>query len=375
MNKISDFSLNMKVSKIQRRFRINKVKKLLGKFRELGLSKHARKIKFDEFSKLLRTKNVILNTRVIAEYYSQIGYKNKLNGQRILTSFIMKYFTVDILGNEKNRHPQDKVIISWAENLVDLFNNIDISDHSTFVNFGKFLVNYEIAMKQWLKGDKNRTIESIIISYKNRRDTIDEIKKNDNSKMDQNQKNAVIKEMNKQIKQLLSSLKILDKTFDIKYLEENYQQLYNNLEKGYKDLLSGLGSNMKKAFVNKVTEDLKKGEVKSLVFNFLEIGNRLIELCPKKYKKSFSKKFTQEYITEIFYDQEWNDKNKNFLLLILDTIIMFDSKENEKNNFKFKKIVSMLTQNNFVENAPKIVLMINEKIDGLVRLIMQLAKK
>lgn len=375
MSKISDFSLNIKISKIQRRFRINKIKKLLGRFRELELSKHAEKMKFDEFSKLLRTRNVILDTRVIAEYYSQIGYKNKLNGQRILTSFILKYFALDILGTEKNRHPQDKVIISWGENLVDLFNNIDINDHSTFVNFGKFLVNYEVAMTQWLKGDKNRTIESIIISYKNRRDTINEIEKNDNSKMDQNQKNAVIKEINEQIKELLNCLKILDKTFDIKYLEENYQQVYNNLEKGYEQLLSGLGNNMKKAFVDKVTEDLKKGEVKSLVFNFLEIGERLTEICPKKYKKSFSKKFTQEYITEIFYEQEWNNSNKNFLLLILDTIIMFDSKENEKKNFQFKEMVSILTLNNFVENAPKIVLMINEKIDDLVRLIMQLAKE
>ena len=107
MSKISDFSLNIKISKIQRIFRIKKVKKLLGRFRELELSKHAGEMKFDEFSKLLRTRNVILDTRAITEYYSQIGYKNKLNGQRILTSFILKYFALDILGTEKNRHPQD----------------------------------------------------------------------------------------------------------------------------------------------------------------------------------------------------------------------------------------------------------------------------
>ena len=54
---------------------------------------------------------------------------------------------------------------------------------------------------------------------------------------------------------------------------------------------------------------------------------------------------------------------------------MFDSKENEKKNFEFKNTVSILTLNNFTENAPKIILMINERIDDLVRLIMQLAKK
>ena len=375
MNKISEFKLNLNISKIQKIFRINKIKKHLAEFRELQISQCAEGGDFDNFSKFLRTKNVIVKTRVISEYYSKIGYKNKLNGQKILTSYILKNFSDIILGAEKNRHPQDKVVISWGENLVDLFNNLAVDNYSTFINFGKFLVNYEKIINEWLKNDKNRTIESIVISYKNMRDTIEEINKTENSKMAREQKKNVIYEINNQIKQLLNSLRILDKDFDIKYLKENYQQVYDNLEKGYEKILSGLAISVKKAFLNKITEDLKKGELKSLVFNFIEIGERLIEICPKKFKKTFSKKFSQEHITDIFYDQDWNEQNKVFLLLILDTIILFDSKENEKNNFEFKNTISILTLNKFIDNIPKIILMINEKIDDLVRLIMKLTNE
>lgn len=375
MNKISEFKLNLKISRIQKKFRINKIKKHLTEFRELEISKYAEGGDFDNFSKFLRTKNVILKTRVISEYYSKIGYKNKLNGQKILTSYILKFFSDIILGVEKNRHPQDKVVISWSENLVDLFNNLEVDNYSTFINFGKFLVNYEKVINEWLQNDKNRTIESIVISYKNMQDTIEEINKTEDSKMSLEQKKNVIIEINNQINQLLNSLRILDKDFDINFLEKNYQQVYDNLEKGYEKILTGLTISVKKAFVNKITEDLKKGELKSLVFNFIEIGERLIEICPKKFKNTFSKKFSQEHITEIFYDQDWNEQNKIFLLLILDTIILFDSKENEKNNFEFKNIISILTLNKFIDNIPKIILMINEKIDDLVRLIIKLAKK
>ena len=312
MSKISDFKLNIKISKIQRLFRINKVNKMLREFRELEISQHAGKIDFDKFSKLLRTKKVILKTRAISEYYSKIGYENKLNGQKILTSYILKYFATDILGIEKNRHPQDKVIISWGENLVDIFDNMEINDHSTFTTFGKFLVNYERSMNEWLQGDKNRTIESIIISYKNRRDTIEEIKKTDETKMSPDQKEKVIEEITKQNNQLLNSLIILDKTFDIRYLEKNYQEVYDNLEKGYEKLLSGLALNAKKAFVDKVTLDLKKGEIKSLVFNFVEIGERLIEICPTRYKKVLKKNFQKITLLKFFMINVGIIKTNNF---------------------------------------------------------------
>lgn len=375
MNKISEFKLNIKISKIQRLFRINKVNKMLREFRELEISKHAGKINFKKFCKLLRTKKVVLKTCEISKYYSKIGYKNKLNGQKILSSYIFKYFADNILEIEKNRYTNDKEIISWGENLVDLLDNIEINDYNTFITFGKFLVNYERLMNEWLKSDKNRTIESIIISYKYNRDTIEKIKETDKIKMSPDQKKDIIDEITKQNNELLNSLIILDKSFNIKYLEKNYQEIYNNLEKGYDKLLTDLTLNAKKAFVDKVKLDLQQGEIKSLVFNFIEIGKRLIEICPKRYKKSFEKKFTKEYITDIFYDRCWNNSNKQFLLLILDTIIMFDSKENEKENFKFKNIVSVLTLNNFIENAPKIILIVNEKIDDLIRLIIKLAKK
>ena len=58
-------------------------------------------MEFNSFSKIIRSKDVILKTRAISEYYNTIGFKNKLNGQKILTSYILKYFAKDILEMRK----------------------------------------------------------------------------------------------------------------------------------------------------------------------------------------------------------------------------------------------------------------------------------
>jgi len=167
---------------------------------------------------------------------------------------------------------------------------------------------------------------------------------------------------------------MLDNSFDIKYLEKNYKLVYDNLEHAYMNVFSDLAINMKKAFSDKITEDLKNGKIKSLVLNFVEMGERLLKICPERYKTSLKNNFTQEHITEIFYDIEWNDANKEFMVLILDTIIMFDSKENENENFKFKNRIEIMTLNNFSVNAPKAIIMINNNIDKLVEVIIGLVK-
>ena len=60
---------------------------------------------------------------------------------------------------------------------------------------------------------------------------------------------------------------------------------------------------------------------------------------------------------------------------MVDSIIMFDSKENEKKNFEFKQNINILTLNDYENNMVKIILLINEKIDDLVKLIFEFAKK
>ena len=283
----NNITVNSKVGLIQRNFRLKKINSLFDKFRELKLSQNAEKMEFNNFSKIIRSKEVILNTRAISEYYNSIGFKNKLNGQKLLTSYILKYFANDILGDEKNWHRDDNAIIQWGENLVDLFQNLKINDYRSFKTFGNFLISYEEAILLWLQGDKSRTIESIIISYYNRMEHIKVIEKD--TKLDKSQKTNMLNELQNQLKELMISMKLLDSSFDIEYFQKNYINIYQNMEKGYKNILNSLAVNMKKAFTMKLLEDLKNGEIKSILFNFMEIGERILQICPKKYKDSFKK--------------------------------------------------------------------------------------
>tara|TARA_B110000908_G_C10248317_1_gene450236 strand:+ start:976 stop:2103 length:1128 start_codon:yes stop_codon:yes gene_type:complete len=365
--------LNARISHLQRNFRIKKINKLLINFRELNLQIHADKMDFHQFSKLIRTKNVILNIKAISDYFNIIGFKNKLNGQKLLTSFILKYFAREILGNEQNRHIEDKSIIKWGENLIDIFLNIKLDNYTSLKNLGLFLVNYEKAIIIWLKNDKSRTIESIIISYYNRMDHIKIIKTS--NKIDDQQKEQMLKELKNEIRELLISMKLLDKSFDLEYFQKNYVKIYHNIEQGYKNVLNSLTVNMKKAFSAKLLEDIKNGGIKTILLNFMEIGNRLIQICPHKYKESFKNKFKEDHIIDFLIENEWNKKLVDHLNFMVDSIIMFDSKENEKKNFEFKQNINILTLNDYENNMVKIILLINEKIDDLVKLIFEFAKK
>ena len=374
---MSNFSnnriLNSKIGFVQRHFRLKKINYMFNEFRNLELDQNAEKMEFDSFSKLIRTKNVILKTRGIAEYFNIIGFKNKLNGQKILTSYILKYFAKDILGDEKKWHQDDKAIIQWSENLVDIFQNLKVDDYRSFKTLGNFLTSYEEAILLWLKGDKSRTIESIIISYYNRMEHIQVIEKN--NKLDKVQKKYMLNELKNQLRELMISMKLLDKSFDIEYFQKNYVNIYQNMEKGYKNILNSLTVNMKKAFTMKLLEDIKNGEIKSILFNFMEIGERIIQICPKKYKESFKKKCSEEHMIECLVSNIWNKELIDHINFIIDSIIMFDSKFKEKENFEFKKNLNILTLNDYENNIVKIILLLNEKIDELVKSILELSKK
>lgn len=361
------------ISSLQKQFRINKINKLFKNFRNLNLGQHAAKMDFDKFSRLVRTKDAIINTREISQYYNSIGYNNKLNGQKLLTSYILKYFSNDILGVEKQRHSDDNAIIEWGEQVVELYQNLVINDYNSFNIFGKFLMNYEKALNMWLEGDKNRTMESIIISYKHRMDHIEKI--NSDDKLDANQKLDMVNELNRQAKDLMKSIKMLDTSFDVNNFEKNYNNIYQQMEEGYKNVLNSLAVNMKKAFSNKLIDDIKKGEIKSLLISFMEIGERLCKICPRKYKDSFSKKFDEEKLTEMLLNNDWNKEIINHINFIMDTIVMFDSKDNEEKNIQMKQAVNILTLTDYPTNIVKIIMMMNEMIDKIVKTILELSKE
>ncbi len=350
------------IKKIQRQFRSFLLNKKLNEFRELNVDNKANELNFDKFTRFIRIKEVILKTRGISEYLSTFMDKINLNGQKILISYLLKYFPDEILGKEK-RHFTDEIVLDWSSRIIDILNSKEIFNYEDVKYLHVFLQNYSIVISQWLQGDKNRTIESIIISYKNRGDHIEKIK-NDNS-IENSQKLLMLKELNSQQKDLLESISMIDNNFDINYLKENYNYIYKNLESGYKNLLDGLGNNMQKAFFDMLVQDLKDNKIENILKNFQEIGVRLTKICPRNRRESFNSKFKEDDLINILVSFDWNPDLVKFLGFLIDSVVIFGIAADDEENQKWRKYMSTLMTDNYEQNLPLIIIQINQKIDKL----------
>jgi len=351
--------MNLFIIKIQKQVRIFLLKKKLYNFKKLELNKKANNLDFDNFSKLLKNKEIISITEQLINYLSLLIKKNKISSRKILTAFLINYFSDEIFGKEKNF--SDIMIIKWSYYLINILDN-KINNYNDIIKLFNFINNYSNIITQWLNKDKNQTIENIIISYKYRCDHIDKII-SDISINNENKTN-MIKELNIQKKDLLKNILLIDKNFDINYLEKNYNKIYKNLENGYNNILNKLNTNMKKAFYDILVKDIENHKIDIIVKNFQEIGNRLLQICPIEIKTSFIEKFNKHKLIDIFINLEWNDKVVNFIKFIIDSIIIFNKKNNNLN--KWKTYINLLLLNNYEKNLPLIIIKLNEKIDEII---------
>ena len=120
--------------------------------------------------------------------------------------------------------------------------------------------------------DKHRTIEKIIISYYNRNNHLKVLL--EDKKMGEEQREDSIIEIKKQMKGMLNDIRIIDPNFDITYLENNIDLVYNRIKEGWMEISKNIGNTVKKAYYDFVQESLQKGDSKPTYKLLLEICQR-----------------------------------------------------------------------------------------------------
>ncbi len=211
--------MDNKIIKIQRLYRTFILKNRFKKLNEYNLTNN--NIPFNEYTLLIRKKE-LLNTinNLIKTSNNTFKPKIKISPRILLTSYLIKNYTDDILGKIKDRHPIDIQLLEWSNKLVSLLSNYNNNTYSDFKLFHNFLINYKVIFDYWKNIDKDRTIQNIIISYHNRRKHLEYIK---DEEMNPKQKENTINVLKKECDKLLENIKIIDKKFDIVYLQENYE--------------------------------------------------------------------------------------------------------------------------------------------------------
>jgi hypothetical protein len=354
--------------KIQYLLKLNNCKKLLNEFKTLELKSKAESLLFDEFKKIIIKKEIIGNVKNFTDSLDKLKKGLSINPRVLITTYMITYFPIDLLGEEKDRHPSDNFILELATNVVNKLEESNINQ------IWDILRDFKVGFNNWSQMDKDRTIEKLVISYYYRCEHLEKINSGELSKNDTEQKEDMINELEKQKEDIIKSIKIIDRNFDIKYLKENYKQIFNTIQQTWSNVQVNIANTMKKAFYDMLVRDIKDGNLISC-FNLLkEIGERLSLLCPKNKVASFKNKFSDENLTNILATPEFTTELIKFIAMIIDFIGLVDAPINDETNKQWKqKIVNLLTCN-FATNFPKILIQIEEHIDVIYDLIISMNK-
>jgi len=119
-------------------------------------------------------------------------------------------------------------------------------------------------------------VERCIISYYYRNEHINKI--NNDNNINNEQKQDMLKILNKQKNDIIKNIKLFDKNIDTNYIKSNYIILYNNIIKGWKNIFESIQYNMKKAYLDLIRSELSQNKINMLFNLLMEISKRIIKI-------------------------------------------------------------------------------------------------
>lgn len=354
---------NVAALKIQYALKLNICNKKLYDFLKLKLNDLAQQNNFNNFRKIIIKKEIIDITKKFCNSLEIFKNGLQINPKFLITIYLIKYYSSEILGNDMNE--LDKQIFNISVIAINTLETKKID------NIWKVLYNFKIEFENWSKMDKNRTIEKLIISYYHHSQHINKIISNEISKdIEVDQKKDMIIELENQNNDILKTISIIDNKFDIEYLKKNYNYIYDNIQKSWEKIKNSITDNMIKAYYNTLCDDINNENL--LILNVIkEIGNKLILLCPKNKIELFKNNFNDDNLINILTISDFSPELINFIEFIIELIILIDAPINDIINNKWKIEIKNLF-NNYKINFPKILIQIEEHIDIIYKLLSKL---
>ena len=347
---------NIAVIKIQRYWRSYQLVKFLKKFNKFNLKEKSLKLSFDDFTKLLINKEILKVTGYLI-YYFQYNFKInfKINNRILLTAYLFSNYANEILGDENKRNHISQRINYFSSELISSLNYDNNKKQLEII--GNNILNYSVTFSVWKMQDKSEMIQKMIKNYYYLGDHIDKIKSNELSGNDD-----MIDELKNQQKDILDSIKLIDRTFDISYFKQNYKMIYESIELNYKKLNESFSTNMKLAYYDYIKKAYEDNDFKPVIDLINDIKKRLLNIMisPKR-QESFNDKFNfKELTTKTII---------RFIIQIVETIGSLQAPiDDESFNLWKQTIVNRLSkenEKNYYEIIPEILIQAEEKIDKI----------
>ncbi len=351
--------------KIQRLFRKNNILKNSTIFKNLMATLESIE-DFEKFTKFMRQSNTIKISQDFIKSFNNYKTGFKLDAKVLLTAYLIKNYSEELLGKEQ--HPIDKGIYDWSLELVQRINQI--IESKEIDKLWLLLTNYQTIFSQWKENDKSRMIESIIISYYNRSKHIEKIHADE--KINEEEKEIIIAELNNQRQQVVGNIKFIDAEFDVEYFLENYEEVYNNMNSAYEKLSNQIGNTMKKAYYDMLSQEILEDNLLPIAELMTEISKRLLIIVPEKRREKFADKINVNIIVELISDKCWTVELREYLKFICESVYMLGAPCDDEENKKWLKEVDNLMESDYCKNLPLILIQIEEKLDRIYQLINEL---
>jgi hypothetical protein len=352
------------IIKIQKLYRKNKCIKATKEFLDLDLINLSKNKDFEKFKRLILGKQI--NNVFIKLCKSYNNYKKININNRVLSTLLFFYFYPNDLLSSKHNN-LDCRILELSKLFIKNISNFNINLLCNILN------DYNTIFKSWVNMDKCRLLEDCIKSYYFKCEHLEKIQTNELIKKselhDKDQVNDMINELEKQKKGLLINIQFIDKTFDIKYFEQNYKEVYTKIVNTKQDIETSIVNNMKLAYYDMLCNDIKKGDMISTLNLIKEIGEKLITICPINNKENFKNKFNINHITELLIDHSFNPKINKFIFMMIDFIILMDAPIHDDTNKQLRDQAKLMINNSsktlYQNILPQILINISEHIDRL----------
>jgi hypothetical protein len=291
------------------------MKNSYNKLVKLNLINRAKKSNFNEFSKLIIDKDILQTVNTFLERTRAICEQLKINNREYLTIHLLFFFWKEIVP-EKEVTQLDTYMYHTCEEFIKIqkFDLIKI----IFILF-KFKKTFDL----WKFNDQNRLLHALIISFANKRKHLDEIHSKDTC---ENQKDNMITEIESQIDDIKQLIIKTDHNFDLKYLEENYDKIIEQIANDFNNISNKISDTFKQTFIDFINQEFIKN--KNIIDNHLiDITKRLHQLSSDDDKiilDSLIKTNNYEHIFKLFvriifkYEAPIDNKDTNEVIVIID---------------------------------------------------------
>ena len=367
-------------SRIQSYWREFRACKILDNFNRFNLEGKGDSISFDDFTKLMMDKEIVnIAGNLIIAIQSRLRIDLKINNRVFLSSYLFSKYPNEILGEESKRDNLASQIYFYSKILSNSLNNpSNLSRLKLINNIGMNMLNFSLTFSVWKLRDKSEMIQNMMLSYYQRQVHIDKIISGELDG-DETQKINSIKELERQQDDLLNSIKILDRSFDVKYFKENYSKIYETMENDYAKLKNALQNNMKVAYFDYIKEGMDKGDYNPLLALLTEVRERLSNIVPQKLKDDLKKKMNIDELKSKINSQEL--EKEDIIKAIIHAINYVGKLQAPVDDAKYKiwreeVAKQMLDQDEeFSEMIPQILIQIEERIDKIYSDISSLSVK